>query len=100
MNQEVIPSWRPVPPQIPKQIHHHDGAHEGGIPQGQPANGAEMLFELGRHAGPKREVATVMRPRSDLIDQQGVVLKKKQFHRHDSAVIKRLCEGNGKFLRA
>ena len=100
MSQETIPRRRSVAPQVAKKIDHHDGAKERRVPQWQPANGAEMLLELRGHTGAKREVSAVMRPRSYLIDQKGVVLKKKQFHCHESAVIKSFCEGNGKLLRA
>ncbi len=92
MSQEAIPWRRPVPPQISKEIHHHDGAKERRVPQGQPANGAEMLLELRGRAGTQCEVPTVMRPRRHLIDQKSFVLKKKEFRGHDPTRVKGLCE--------
>ena len=52
------------------------------VAQRQAAQHPHLLLELRGAAGVDGEVAAVVRARGDFVDEEGVVLHHKKFHRH------------------
>ena len=68
-------------PQIAQQVRHRGRLQQLGRSQRQPADRAQLLFELARAAGVERQVPGVVRPRRQLVDQQPAVARRRRTRR-------------------
>ena len=93
--QNALPVGFAGMPSIAEHIRHHDGREQCGITERQAADGAQLLFELTRHAGIEREMAGVVRPRCQFVYREGSVPEQEQFDRDEAYHVERF----GDFFR-
>src|SRR2546423_14949630 len=74
------PVWFAALPQVAEQIRHGSRPKNLGRAQRQPANRADMLFELTRDAAFNRPMTRIMRARRQLVDEEGAVRLEKHFN--------------------
>ena len=86
----VLPLRRPRGPEVPEEIRHRGGPEELRRPERQAAHGAHLLLELARDAGVDREVAGVVRARSDLVDEEAAVPGVEELDAEDADEIQRV----------
>ena len=67
-----------VRPQIAEQVGHRRRLQQLGRAERQAADRAQLLLELAGAAGVERQVAGVVRPRRELVDQQPAVARRRR----------------------
>src|SRR5438105_3553311 len=78
------PVWLTVAPDIPQQVRHRGWSKNFGGAERQAADRPDVLFELARRAALDGPMAGVMRPRSQLVDQQFPIALEKHFDCQDA----------------
>ena len=71
--QAAAQSGTPVCHKSPSRLAIAAGRNSSVEPSGKSADGPQLLLELAGHASVEREVARVVRPRRQLVDQQRAV---------------------------
>ena len=86
-------------PEIAKKIGHRRGLEKFRRTERQPADRAHLLLELARPARVEREMARVVRPRRDLVDEQPAVTRYEELDAEDADVLERVHHAAGRFDR-
>lgn len=79
--KEGSPIGLAVIPEVSQKVRHGGGAMGGDGAEGEPADGANLLFELAGGAGFGGEVAGIVDPGREFIDPKGARGKFKEFDR-------------------
>src|SRR5688572_23030947 len=77
MTQSSLPIRFPTFPFISEQIRHCRGGMPACAAKWQATNSSHLLLELTTYASIDREMARVVRPRSQFVDQQFSVARQK-----------------------